>query len=247
MKKTANHISTLSGAEMPPAQAIPLQSVGAGLLGFITSTHPKVDTQGFATRGEITELRAQYVSQLLQTESGKLSKMQQEVLDSMSTGKLLADDVDKKFEQNTTFGQRLADKVAEFGGSWGFIILFFSVLAVWIVLNASRLFFEPFDPYPFILLNLVLSCLAAIQAPIIMMSQNRMEAKDRERSINDYKVNLRSELEVRQLDSKMDYLILQQMHTLLDLQQQQYELLHDIVKSQIRESPNETEATPGGQ
>lgn len=125
-----------------------------------------------------------------------------------------------------SFGERLADKVAEFGGSWTFIISFGSVLLGWIVLNTWFLRQTAFDPYPYILLNLVLSCLAAIQAPIIMMSQNRQETKDRQRAQNDFLINLKAEVEVRDLQAKVDTLTTM----LMDMQQQQQALLKQLAE-----------------
>lgn len=123
-------------------------------------------------------------------------------------------------EEQLSFGQRVADRVAEFGGSWGFIISFFLFILGWIVLNSLLLLNKGPDPYPYILLNLMLSCLAAIQAPIIMMSQNRMEEKDRARAIRDFQVNIQAEAEIRELNEKLDMLMRQ--HTEL------HQHLHDI-------------------
>ena len=128
---------------------------------------------------------------------------------------------------NLTYGQRLADRIASFGGSWTFIIIFFAILFTWISLNLY-FFTQPFDPFPFILLNLILSCLAALQAPVIMMSQNRQEEKDRERSKHDYQVNLKAELEIRMLHEKMDHLILIQQQKLFEMQKIQIEMLQEI-------------------
>lgn len=130
-----------------------------------------------------------------------------------------------------TFGQKLADKVATFGGSWTFIITFFSILAGWIIMNVYLFQEKPFDPYPFILLNLVLSCIAAIQAPIIMMSQNRQEEKDRRRSRGDFMINMKAEMEVRGLHGKIDLLIAEQMESLFKVQQAQLDLLVKIEKA----------------
>ena len=127
-----------------------------------------------------------------------------------------------------TLGESVADKVASFGGSWRFIIIFFIILLVWIVMNSIVLLFKPFDVYPFILLNLILSCLAAIQAPIIMMSQNRQETKDRRRSENDYKINLKSEIEIRTLHEKVDHLLLDQWSKMMRIQEMQIEILEEI-------------------
>jgi uncharacterized membrane protein len=128
-----------------------------------------------------------------------------------------------------TLGQRVADKVADFGGSWTFIISFVVFLLVWIFINAFVFFNKGFDPYPFILLNLILSCVAALQAPVIMMSQNRQEEKDRSRAKNDYMVNLKSELEIRLLHEKLDHLILHQEQTLIEVQKVQIDMMNDIL------------------
>ena len=130
-------------------------------------------------------------------------------------------------------GDAISDKVASFGGSWKFIIFFFVVLFLWIIINSIVLLQKPFDPYPFILMNLILSCIAAIQAPIIMMSQNRQEKKDRLRSENDYKVNLKSEIEIRTLHEKVDHLLLDQWSRMMKIQEMQIEMLEEI-KEKIR-------------
>jgi uncharacterized membrane protein len=129
-----------------------------------------------------------------------------------------------------TAGQRIADKVASFGGSWTFIISFGVFILIWISINIFWLVNKGFDPYPFILLNLILSCLAALQAPVIMMSQNRQEEKDRDRSKKDYMINLKSELEIRALHEKIDHFIMDQQQELLDLQKVQIEMMNDILR-----------------
>jgi uncharacterized membrane protein len=129
-------------------------------------------------------------------------------------------------------GQSISDKVAKFGGSWGFIISFFVILVVWILFNTLTPIKENFDPYPFILMNLILSCIAALQAPIIMMSQNRQEEKDRKRSENDYLINLKSELEIRALNQKVELLIKEQIQTLFESQERQLEILKNLEKRQ---------------
>jgi uncharacterized membrane protein len=118
--------------------------------------------------------------------------------------------------------------MAQFGGSWTFIALFGCVLIVWILINSVALVSKPFDPYPYILLNLVLSCLAAMQAPVIMMSQNRQEAKDRARATHDYQVNLKAELEIRQLHQKLDHILSRQWERLVEIQEVQLELLSEM-------------------
>lgn len=170
---------------------------------------------------------------LMEEESLHLQKLSELVSKSIQEEQLLSSHL-LEIEQDSTasFGERLADSVAEFGGSWMFIIIFFSILIGWIIINAWVLTSKPFDPYPFILLNLVLSCLASIQAPIIMMSQNRREDKDRRRARGDFMINLKSEMEVRNLHAKIDLLITEQMESLFKAQQTQLELLMKIDKSQ---------------
>lgn len=123
----------------------------------------------------------------------------------------------------------MADRVADFGGSWRFVIIFGAVLLVWVAINSAVLLWRPFDPYPFILLNLILSCLAAVQAPVIMMSQNRQESKDRMRGEQDYRVNLRAELEIRHLHAKMDELMSHQWQRLMEIQEIQMEFMQQFV------------------
>src|SRR2546423_15224737 len=155
------------------------------------------------------------LEQLLATENGQLQKLNEIVQKAIEEEKLLSDRLLEFEDRNPSFVSRLADKVAGFGGSWKFIIAFGLFMCVWIVINAYLLR-KPFDTYPFILLNLLLSTIAALQAPIIMMSQNRKEEKDRQRAVNDYLINLKSEIEVRNLHGKLDLLMTEQMQTLFE-------------------------------
>src|SRR5947207_10633228 len=161
------------------------------LLEFIKKQVPDLDSKAFICFEDLGNFRQDYVNEVLEDEIGELSALDNEVIQSLEQHEILSADISKQFEKKLTFGERLSDHIAEFGGSWKFIILFGAVLFVWIILNGIFLLNRGFDPYPFILLNLILSCLAAIQAPVIMMSQNRAEARDRSRAENDYKVNLK--------------------------------------------------------
>src|SRR5256714_6945080 len=167
------------------------------LLEFAKKEKPDLDSKGFICFDDLGEFRKDYVKDVLQDEIGELSALDQEVIESLRQHEIVSSDIGQQFEKKLTFGERLSDRIASFGGSWRFIILFGAVLLLWIVANAMFLMNRGFDPYPFILLNLILSCLAAIQAPIIMMSQNRAESRDRLRAENDYKINLKAELEIR--------------------------------------------------
>lgn len=166
---------------------------------------------------------------LMQTENQQLAKLHKIVQDTMEEESLISERVQQENDNRTlSFGERIADKVAEFGGSWTFIILFGGILLAWIVTNSLILQQHPFDPYPYILLNLVLSTIAALQAPVIMMSQNRQAAKDRQNAINDYLVNLKAEIEVRRLHEKIDLLMEEQFLQLFEIQQQQLKQLEEL-------------------
>lgn len=165
------------------------------------------------------------ISLLLETENKQLQKLNDIVIRSIEEEKLISKKLYEFEESNPPFNSKIADCVTAFGGSWKFIFLFLAIMTIWIMAN---IFFLPYDPYPFILLNLLLSTVAALQAPFIMMSQNRKEEKDRQRSINDYLVNLKAEIEVRNLHQKLDLLITEQMQTMFEIQKQQMDLMEEI-------------------
>ncbi len=168
---------------------------------------------------------------IIRNDIEELSALEQTVISSMKDKDSLVDKIEGVIDNNMTIGQRMADNVATFGGSWTFIMFFAGFMFIWIFTNAVFLANRSFDPFPFILLNLILSCLAAIQAPIIMMSQNRQEEKDRERSKLDYMINLKSELEIRTLHKKLDHLIIHQQRDLFEIQEIQIEMMKDITLS----------------
>jgi uncharacterized membrane protein len=178
--------------------------------------------------------KAKYINELLDTENDHLKKMNEIVVQSLEQEKLLLQNISEPQDEQLTLGQRLADRVARFGGSWKFITWFAVVLCIWIIINLVVTGRSRFDPYPFILLNLVLSCLAAIQAPVIMMSQNRTEEKDRKRNENDYLINLKAEIEIRTLHQKMDLLMQEQFKKLIESQAEQIRLLQSIIREETK-------------
>ena len=198
------------------------------LLEFIKKKLPDLDSKAFICFEDLGNFRKDYVKEVLEDEIGELSALDNEVIQSLEQHEILSADISRQFERKLTFGERLSDHIAEFGGSWKFLITFGAVIFVWIGANAVLLATRAFDPYPFILLNLILSCLAAVQAPIIMMSQNRAEVRDRLRAENDYKINLKAELEIRHLHEKLDHLLRRQYNRLFEIQQIQVELLEEI-------------------
>ena len=211
-----------------PNNGMIAELIRPSLLEFAKKKVSDLDSKAFICFEDLGNFRRDYVKEVLEDEIGELSALDNEVIQSLEQHEILSADISKQFEKKLTFGERLSDHIAEFGGSWKFLITFGAVLVGWIALNALVLFNRGFDPFPFILLNLILSCLAAVQAPIIMMSQNRAEARDRLRAENDYKVNLKAELEIRHLHEKIDHLLRRQYNRLFEIQQIQIELLQEI-------------------
>ena len=222
--------SDISGKKFPVSDKISGTSVRKSVFDLIKKDKPDFTGDMFLSDSELNRYREKYVDVFLSKQIGKLTSLEKTVLKSLKDQTTLTDKLDGEELLTMTYGQRIADKVASFGGSWTFIIAFGVFLLVWICINIYWLGNKGFDPYPFILLNLILSSLAAIQAPVIMMSQNRQEDKDRERGKKDYMINLKSELEVRMLHEKMDHLIINQQQEVLEIHKVQIDLMNDILK-----------------
>ena len=220
--------SAISGLEFPVKQKVEGKTIRVPLLNLIKEDYPDFKSSQDICDSELNLYREKYISKFLQSEVVEMNDLHKNVIKSLTDDKSLVSKVEDGPDKRT-FGQRLADNVADFGGSWTFIIWFFVVIMIWIGANAWLLMNKGFDPYPFILLNLILSCLASLQAPIIMMSQNRQEEKDRERAKKDYMINLKSELEIRMLDDKLDHLIMHQQLELIEIQKVQIEMMNDIL------------------
>jgi len=203
-------ISDLSKKEFSAGERISAKTIRPSILATIQKEHPDFDHKCHLSVSELNRFRQKYIGDYLVREVGELSDLENTVVDALQHRSTLTDKIEDAEPEHYTLGQRLADKVASFGGSWRFIILFMLFLLAWIAINTFLLLSKPFDPYPFILLNLILSCIAALQAPVIMMSQNRQDEKDRERAKKDYMINLKSELEIRMLHEKLDHLIIHQ-------------------------------------
>lgn len=231
-------ISDISGKEFPALDKVAGKSISHPILETIQKENPDFSHNGLLSISELNYFREKYISEYLIKEVGEMTELEKTVLNSLTDKTTLSDKIDDE-EPAFTFGQRLADKVASFGGSWKFIIFFGLFILFWICLNIFWLLNKGFDPYPFILLNLILSCMASIQAPVIMMSQNRQEEKDRDRAKKDYMVNLKSELEVRMLHEKIDHLIMHQQQELMEIQKVQIDMLEDIIKQTGRKSNTE--------
>ncbi len=207
---------------------VPVGALRRGIREVVRKQHPEVDDEGFITEEQFMDCQLKYIQPLITEEVGDIGELEEEVVDSLHKREIISTNVDEEIEEHVTLGQFLADKIASFGGSWTFLITFGLLLFIWIGINVASFFKAPFDPYPFILLNLVLSCIAAIQAPVIMMSQNRLNEKDRTRAEHDYQVNLKAELEIQHLHEKMDHLLTQQWRRLVEVQKVQLEVLKEL-------------------
>jgi len=218
---------------------VPAVIVRPGISDLIRQQHPEWSSESMICHDDLAYFRDLHVRHLLESEKGELTALEDAVVRSLGEHEILSTNVDMAFEERLGPGARLADAIAAFGGSWAFIIMFSIFIFLWISVNVVTFLWKPPDPYPFILLNLILSCLAALQAPVIMMSQNRQEAKDRLRSEHDYRVNLKAELEIRQLHEKIDHLLLHQWARLTELQQLQIDMLNEVVKGTIPPPDND--------
>ncbi|MDN3673921.1 DUF1003 domain-containing protein [Flavobacterium branchiarum] len=228
MKTNGMFKSALSNVSYPESEKVSGMSIQSPILALIIADYPSFTREGYISINELNVFREKYISNYLGAELGVLSNLEKNVMGSVADQKLLVSAVEDEVEVRS-FGQKVADKVADFGGSWTFIILFIAFIVFWISINIYILANRGFDPYPFILLNLILSCVAALQAPVIMMSQNRQEEKDRDRAKKDYMINLKSELEIRMMHEKLDHLILHQQQELIEIQKVQIEMINDIL------------------
>jgi len=221
----------ITGASVSDTDAVTFRSLRPSLRSYILRRHPGLKDEDLLSRSALDVLRGSYIEESLQNEIGEVTDIEREVIESLRDHELLAERPDEEDKSNYSFGDRVADRIASFGGSWTFILSFIAFLTVWITVNCLHLYKGgDADPYPFILLNLLLSCIAALQAPVIMMSQNRQETRDRRNAMRDYQINLKAELEIRHLHEKVDHLLLHQSERLLEIQQYQTELLQRLLK-----------------
>lgn len=209
-------------------EAVKGKEIQQEIFKLIEQDYPAITEEDYVSIKILNKYRRQFFANLISQEKGEMEKLDQDVVEAIRDNSILSENIKENTSKPLTTGDRIADKVASFGGSWTFIISFFIFLLAWMFLNFWMLHNKGFDPYPFILLNLILSCLAAIQAPIIMMSQNRQEDKDRDRAEHDYKINLKAELEIKLLSEKIDHLLVHQNKKLLEIQEMQIQYLENI-------------------
>jgi len=242
--KRAIHQCCVCGRSGLEVHLEPIGALRRSIADELLKEHPDARSEQYICINDLNGYRNRHIERLLQDEKGELTTLERDVLDALATHELVSEHPTSGRADGRSVGEKLSDHMAEFGGSWRFILFFLALLVAWIVVNMHKTFGSSFDPYPYILLNLILSCVAALQAPIIMMSQNRQEAKDRLRSEYDYKINLKAELEIRHLHEKVDHLLKHQWERLVEIQQIQIEILNELLGKE-QEAGSDVEKTPG--
>ena len=220
---------SISGIKIRPNEEVLVKDIRQGIQDLIRKDYPNVADHDVLSIEELNRYRRLYLTTLIEQEHGEMAKLDLDVMEAINGNSILSENIEPEMISQLTIGQRLSDRIASFGGSWTFILAYFAFIFIWLMINVWILVDTAFDPYPFILLNLILSCIAAIQAPIIMMSQNRQEQKDRIRSEHDYKINLKAELEIKLLSDKMDHLLAHQNRKLIEIQEVQIDYLEDLL------------------
>ncbi|MDD4307820.1 MAG: DUF1003 domain-containing protein [Thermoplasmata archaeon] len=233
-KQNGTVLCQICGKQKSASVSVRGELVRPSLVNTIVKSHPDWSPDGYICFTDLNRFRGQYVKEILEEEKGELTSIDREVIKSLTEHDLLSRDTTREYEEQLTFGEKTADKVAEFAGSWSFIAFATGIIIIWLMVNLFIVFLR-WDPYPFILLNLVLSCIAALQAPIIIMSQNRQAERDRIRAQEDYKVNLKAELEIRHLSDKIDHILTKQWDRMMDIQQIQMELMEEIAQKTPKE------------
>ena len=224
----ANVKCGICGRTLPKSSMRPTAIVSGAVRSTFATSGSGWETAGWVCLDDLRKARQQTIEEMIGEEKGELSELDKSVLESLAASETVTSNPEDEYDKVIGYGDRLADQLADFAGSWTFILAFAACLLVWIIFNSFALLVQPFDPYPYILLNLILSCVAAMQAPLIMMSQKRQEEKDRLRSENDYRINLKAELEIRRLHEKIDHHQLTQWEHLSKIQETQMDLARDF-------------------
>jgi uncharacterized membrane protein len=223
----------ICGEQRRKNDLVPAELIRASIVDVIVNEHPAWSPEGYICHADLNRFRIDYVRDVLEKEKNECASLEETINHGVKEEDHLPENINVEFERELTFGEHLADKIAGFAGSWSFIAMFAGILFLWVALNTFILLSRPFDPYPYILLNLVLSALAAVQAPVIIMSQNRQEMRDRLHAERDYQVSIHTELEIHRLHKKIDYLLTGQGQRLLEIQNVQVELIEELARKTL--------------
>lgn len=219
--------SIISGKEKKLNECYRVSELPDNLVKLIQTQFPVIQPSDYISIEEVQPFRKKLLEKIIEEEISEMSRIDEIISNTVKKEEKISRDIDEEFDTQLSYGERLSDSIASFGGSWRFIIIFGVILFVWIVINLVVT--KPLDPFPFNLLSLILSTIAALQAPVIMMSQNRQETKDRLRSRHDYMVNLKAEIEISSLNEKLDRLLKERWTRLLEVQQIQFELMQETL------------------
>jgi uncharacterized membrane protein len=213
----------------PLKRVLPADMVRLSVVTLIKEVHGDWDEHGFICKSDLDTFRAKYVEKLFDKERGELSAVEKEVVKNIKDQDIITQSLYEQYNKKLSKWDKASDSIASFGGSWKFIGFFFTFMGLWMLVNVVLSFYgKSWDNYPFILLNLILSCVASIQAPIIMMSQNRLEERDRLRSESEYQINLKAEIGIRNLHEKMDHMLFKQWEKTTEIQKIMIELMQEI-------------------
>ncbi|MFA6225854.1 MAG: DUF1003 domain-containing protein [Methanoregula sp.] len=214
-------------------EIVPAALIRASIVDIIVKEHPSWSSEGYICHADLGRFRTAYVRDVLAKENDECAALKETENNGVKEEDHLPKNDYTEYEKELPFGEHLSDKIAGFAGSWSFIAVFAGLIFLWVSLNTYVLLFRPFDQYPFILLNLVLSVLTAVQAPVIIMSQNRQEIRDRLHADRDFQVSVHTELEFHRLHKKIDHLMTNQGLRLLEIQNIQMELMEDLAKKTL--------------
>jgi len=218
----------ICGGQNRKKDLVSAKLIRSSIVDVIVKEHPGWSPEGFICHTDLNKFRLGYVQDALEKEKNEYSSLKETEKNGLKETDHIPKNINVELEKDLTFGEHLSDKIAGFAGSWTFIGVFIGLILLWIGLNTYILLTRPFDPYPYILLNLVLSIITAIQAPIIIMSQNRQEIRDRLHAERDYQVSIHTELEIHRLHKKIDYLLTSQGQRLMEIQNIQVEMMNEL-------------------
>jgi len=232
-------ICRINGGEYQDEAIVRIGELRPKLIQLIIADYPFITEEDYISLLEVNKFRKKLITHLIETEKLDIKTLEQEVIDTIKNDPDIKENFKPEVQEtDVSFPDRIADNIASFAGSWGFIMSFFGFILLWMLLNTIMLLTSPFDAFPFILLNLILSTVASIQAPVIMMSQNRKEVRDRARSEHGYELTLKIGLEVFLLSEKLDMMFEEQHKTTLEIQEIQADYLEDLTKIKLRKCDN---------
>jgi uncharacterized membrane protein len=220
----------ICGVKEKKEDLVPAERIPASIVDCIIRECPEWSPEGFICQTDLDRFMIQYARDVVDQERAGYASLEGTINGDIRVEDHLPKNDNVEYEKAMTLGERVSDSLAGFAGSWTFILVFAGLLVLWIVLNSYILLARPFDPYPYILLNLVLSIIAAVQAPVIIMSQNRQEVRDRLHAERDFQVSIHTDAEIHRLHKKIDYLMTDQGQKILEIQNIQLELIEELIK-----------------